>query len=529
MCTCATASVTVPAHRGRALATTSAILATAASCFISTSALAQPAAKKPPAKGAKAPAEPEPPPPPPGPDPETAAKLETQQAAIAAAADKLAAQQAALDDLVKQAAHLGKQLEDERAARTALGQQLDDERVAREASDKAATAAANGGVRSTWPSVALSGFLQVDGLWRQAAHDELKQNGDLLNDDRVYVRRGRPRITATYGDVSAIAEIDVNTINGGQVRPSAFEAAYQPASWLRLGAGIAKIPFGYEVLQSDKERLFLERTSTERALFPGEYDVGATVSGAWKFLRYAFAAQNGEPVGEKGYTLRDPNRAKDFTWRVGVETKVGGGDVTLAGGFSFLTGKGFHAGTPATKDVLVWRDLNEDGTVNAGEIQVIAGQAATPSASFTRNALGADAEITIDLHTRGKLMVYGELVAATNLDRANVIADPIASGRDTRELGWYVAAIHEPVPWAAVGVRYDRYDPDADASELRTGAVVPKDQARSSLAITGALKHQHGRLIVEYDHNRNHDGRSTTGVPTNLADDQVAIRGEVQW
>ncbi|HEY6035318.1 MAG TPA: hypothetical protein VIV58_13690 [Kofleriaceae bacterium] len=469
----------------------------------SSSAAAQPASGPPPSSE-------------PSPDPDP------QVAALAQANAQLAADQKQLADLAARDAELAKQIDEARTAQHQLAAALDREREERLAAMKSTPP----GVRSAWPQLTLGGFFQVDAALRQSSEDELKQSGDLLNQDRVYLRRGRPKITAAYGKVGGVIEIDINTINGGQVRPSAVEATYQATPWLRAGLGIAKIPFGFEVEQSDRERLFLERSNAERGLFPGEYDTGAKLSGAWRFLRYAIAAQNGEPVGEKGFTLRDPNQAKDITARFGVDTTSG--DLSIAGGFSFLTGRGFHAGTPATKDVLVWRDLNEDGLVSAGEIQVIAGQAATPSASFDRFALGADLELALDLHDYGRVLLYGELVAASNLDRATVIADPVASGRDFRELGWYVAAIAEPVAWAAVGARYDLYDPDADASELRTGNVVPVDQSMSTFAITGALKHEHGRLILEYDHNRNHNGRSTVGVPTNLGDDAITLRAEIQ-
>jgi hypothetical protein len=469
----------------------------------------QPAKKAPPA----APEPPPPPPPPPGPDPETKAQLDAQAAAIAKASEQIATQQKAIDALLARDAELTKALDDSRAD---VAKQVDAERTARDAA-----------IAKVKPAVTAGGFAQIDAAWRQSSQDELKQSGDPLNMDRFYVRRARPRLTAAYGDVGGVIELDANTVNGMQVRPSNIEATYQAQPWLKAGMGISKIPFGYEVEESDRTRLFLERSNAERALFPGEYDLGVKLTGGWKFLRYAVAAQNGEPVGEKGgFTLRDPNQAKDITARAGLDTTSG--DVHVAGGFSFLTGKGFHAGTPATKDQLVWRDLNEDGTVNVGEIQVIPGQAATPSANFDRFAIGADVEVTIDLHDAGKLMVYGEVVAAGNLDRATVIADPIASGRDYRELGYYAAAIHSPTPWSMFGVRYDHYDPDADASELRTGNVVPVNQTMSTLSLTGALVTDHGRLILEWDHNRNHMGRTVSGVPTNLADDAVILRAQVE-
>jgi len=501
----ATVTVTGSARFRRALCAGLFLAAAGAS-----TALAQPK-KAPPA----APEPPPPPPPPPGPDPETKAKLDEQAAALAKTAETLAAQQKAIDELIARDADLAKALDAAHASEAELQRRIDAEKQDRDAA-----------LAKAKPAVTAGGFAQIDGAWRQSSQDELKQSGDPLNQDRFYVRRARPKLTLEYGKVGGVLEIDANTVNGMQVRPSNIEATYQATPYLRAGMGIAKIPFGYEVEESDRTRLFLERSNAERALFPGEYDLGVKVTGGWKFLRYAIAAQNGEPVGEKGYQLRDPNQAKDLTARAGVDTTSG--DIRVAGGFSFLTGKGFHAGTPATKDQLVWRDLNEDGTVNAGEIQVIPGQAATPSGNFDRFAIGADVEVNVDLHDVGKLMIYGEVVAAGNLDRATVIADPIASGRDYRELGYYIAAIHSPTPWSMFGVRYDHYDPDADASELRTGSVVPVDQTMSTLALTGALVVPHGRLILEWDHNRNHLGRTITGTPTNLADDSVILRAQVE-
>jgi hypothetical protein len=330
-------------------------------------------------------------------------------------------------------------------------------------------------------------------------------------------------------------EFDGNTVNGAQARIIGAEASFiwrnqkSLVPYLQVTIGLFKTPFGFEVLQSDRDRLFLERSNFERGVFPGEYDLGARIQGGWRFLRYAIAAMNGDPLGEKQWPGRDPNESKDFVGRVGVDFKI----IKLLGlraGFSALYGTGFHKGVPASKDTLVWRDLNEDGAAQANEIQVIQGQAAQPSKNFNRYAVGGDLELNLQIPRLGELMLYGEVTWATNLDRATVIADPIAQGRDLRELGFYIAATQELTKYALIGVRYDYYNPDRDSNQLGGGVQVPKDSVYSTLAIAGAIQYPPwGRLVLEYDHNTNPLGRTKTGAVTTLPDDAFILRGQVAF
>jgi len=50
-----------------------------------------------------------------------------------------------------------------------------------------------------------------------------------------------------------------------------------------------------------------------------------------------------------------------------------------------------------------------------------------------------------------------------------------------------------------------------------------------TLAVTGAFTTPYGRLVVEYDRNRNKLGRDLQGRPTNLKDDAVIVRGQVNF
>ena len=295
--------------------------------------------------------------------------------------------------------------------------------------------------------------------------------------------------------------------------------------------GLFKIPFGFEVGESDRERLFLERSTSERALFPGEYDLGARLMGGWRFLRYSLAAQNGEPIGERSFPSRDPNHQKDWTGRLGIDG--GEGPFAIAAGFSALYGTGLHKGTAATKPSIQWTDSNEDGVIDSNELRPTPGRAAEPSINFPRHALGADLRLAVMAPGLGQSTVYGELYYARDLDRAILPADPTgaigAVGRSYREFGWYAAVMQDLGAHVTVGARYDYYNPDRDASDSQLGMVVPNDASYTTLSLVAALRAPSGRLIVQYDINRNHLGRSAAGVPTNLMDNAFSIRGEARF
>jgi hypothetical protein len=466
------------------------------------------------------------------------ARLDAEEAARKAAEDRLAAAEKALADAVAAGKATTDAIAAQKQAIDALAAQLAAEKAAREGAmaDLAKAAAKTPLVATRWDGITLSGFAQIDFMLNQASIDQLDNSTQVpLNQDRFFVRRARLKMSLDYGRVIGALELDTNTINGPQVRPMNVEAGFSLAERARgatspaiVSAGIFKIPFGQEIVEADTDRLFMERSTAERALFPGEYDIGARITGSWRAFNYSVAMMNGEPIGEKSFPYRDPNGAKDIVGRVGIDTMLG--TARLVAGASALDGNGFHAGTPATKDQIVWRDLNEDGVVELPEIQNIPGQPASPSGSFSRFALGADLRFVLPIANLGDLEARGEVYVAKNLDRGLVIADPIASARDIRELGYYAQVLQGFPHGLQAGVRYDRYDPDSDITDVQSGNVVPSTQVLQSWSLAGALRiGNNGRLMVEYDINRNHLGRGPEGVPTNLKDNALLIRTEVRF
>ncbi len=249
----------------------------------------------------------------------------------------------------------------------------------------------------------VSGYIQAQYENSQLSEDQLQQGGLPLNQDRFLVRRARLRVDRAWQWAHAALEIDGNTTRGPAfgLRRAEVSLLYRNANaeappWVRLTAGLTEIPFGYEMTDSSRSRVFMERSTGSLALFPGEPDVGVRLSGGASFFRWSIAALNGEPIDDRpGRPGRDPNAAKDIVGRVGIDTQVHD-KLRIAGGASFLGGKGFHAGTEATKNSVIWRDLNENGVLDAGELAALPGTAAVPSQSFERWVIGADLGFTLE-------------------------------------------------------------------------------------------------------------------------------------
>lgn len=382
----------------------------------------------------------------------------------------------------------------------------------------------------------IGGYLQAEYDGNQLSEDQLAQGGAPLNQDRFTLRRGRLRLDRGWEYANATLELDANTTRGMSVGIRRAEGAvlYRGQNsenmppLVMLALGVTDLPFGFELLDSARVRPFMERSLGSLSLFPTEMDLGAKVSGAVSFLRYAVALTNGEPIDNPpGRFPRDPNKAKDFSGRIGVETQPIP-NFSVSGGTSFYQGTGFHSGTDATKASFTWVDTNEDRVIQPNELQAIPATAAQPSASFKRWAYAVD--LQLELHTfAGATRLYAEGFLASNLDRAYLPADPVLSGLDQREAGGYVAFVQDVTKWAQVGFRYSYYDPNADFNQSVRGRQVPTSLAVKTYSPMVALRLQdRAKLSFQYDFVRDFSAKNAEGVPTDAKNDQVTLRLQVE-
>lgn len=395
------------------------------------------------------------------------------------------------------------------------------------------TASAQSKPPEAWPTPQLAGLVQVDVTpVSQAAVDELDPgSGAPLNDRAFALRRARVAAQITDGLVRGTVGIQASSVLAPfsvyLAEVSVNYPAQAPRPLLMAAAGVFVIPFGLEQRERVAARAYLEPSQWVSALFPGRRDLGARVEARYRFVHAVVALMNGEPNEQSALPLRDPNAAKDFIARLRVTGSVSDA-VQLAFGSSLLLGAGFHPGRRETKDALVWRDVNEDGVVQTSELQVTAGSPAEASRNFERFGLGIDGALRARLPALGDMNVFAELTMAKNLDRGLWPADPLAGGRDLRELGWAIGLRQAVTRHVEIGVRYDVYDPDFDANERRGTAFVPVDARFETVSVFAALCSVRSlRLTVQYDHRRNPLGREPSGAPTTLASDTLIMRGQL--
>lgn len=397
--------------------------------------------------------------------------------------------------------------------------------------------------RGAW---ALGAYLQTQYEQHQSSSDQIAADGSYLNQDRFLVRRGRLRFDAAWEYLELAMELDGNTTNGpvfgprrlnaslvwrgrpweGRIEPRGPRAVEVPLA--RLTVGLTSIPFGFELADSHRDRVFLERSTASQAFFPGEQDVGAVLTGGVGFFRYALAATNGVPLDDRSsFPVGDPKHAKDLSTRLGVDINPLE-RLCVSGGVSALYGSGYHTGTSATKAGVSWVDLNGNGQIDAAELTGVPGAAATPSASFSHWAVGLDLQLSLRTPL-GTSMLYGEATLASNLDRGRFVADPVVTGVDVRELGFYAAFVQEVTRYGFVGFRFDAYDPNADFLRSNGGKLLPTSRAIQTFSpVVGVQLPDRARLLFQYNAVRNLLGLDTRGVPTSLAMDHFAIRLQVQ-
>lgn len=309
-----------------------------------------------------------------------------------------------------------------------------------------------------------------------------KADGTTTNPDFFRIRRARLKTefapseharfvleidpTPTGGPSAGIGTVARNVEAVGVVRwPFAMATT-------EFAMGIFKVPFGYEVLQSDADRPFIERSWVEQNLFPGEFDTGARAYSSLfdHKVDVQIAVVNGQVQGEKYFAvLPDLNRGKDVVGRIALDLGV----ATIAASGYYGYGQIVDAQLLRFKQFPRWA-LN-------GEIDV------RYTFPFMKNV--------------GQTRVFAEVTRGQNMDRGTkygALALPsfpadVAGGNvnDLDELGYWARLEQDLGSRFTLAVRYDSYTPNS--AEANNG--------RDTFGAVGVVHFTRAlQWMLEFDH-----------------------------
>ena len=371
-----------------------------------------------------------------------------------------------------------------------------EQRLATVESKAAGTEEAVGALQSSVDSlkkIKISGYVQGRYEYHQDAVDGTSK---IKNENRFYVRHGY--LGARYEGKNAeyFLQVDGNNNDGLVLKDAeaSFIDTWTPLH-IKLTLGQFKLPFGYEILQSDADREMPERSQVILSLFPGDRDRGLRLQASYEFLRLSAALVNGASFGQKdpsnffGVTQNgyDPNGFKTVVGRLGVDLG------SLVGGFSWMWGRTLDT-TFGKLDVTTDKLLPDT------------------YAYYAQTRLGADVQGYLDVPSVGGLALKGEVIWArkTNMEYSGTAAN---SCLNSQSLGWMITLVQNIGPYFGVALRLDEFDPllsgtvdskcyDTTVTAKPTAAVAARDMDKVDRFGAALLAHGSAnvKFTLSYEH-----------------------------
>jgi len=334
--------------------------------------------------------------------------------------------------------------------------------------------------------IKIGGFIQGRYEYHQDAVDGWS---NYKNENRFYVRHAYLGAKYEGKNGEYFLQIDANNNDGVVLKDAeaTFVDTWTPFNF-RLTLGQFKVPFGYEITQSDADREMPERSSVITGLFPGDRDRGLRLQGTYDIFRLKVALVNGASFGQKdpsnyqgvvqnGY---DPNGFKTVVGRLGVDTGW------LAGGLSGMWGR--------TLDSAILPNPTTTPPTLASYLY------------YEQLRLGADVQGYVDVPSVGGLAVKGEIIWARkrNLDYD---LGPANNCLDRKSLGWMITVVQNFGPYLGLALRFDQFDPllsstvdarcyDTTITPKPSAAIGSRDKDR--LNRLGAALLLHGSSTIKF-------------------------------
>lgn len=162
--------------------------------------------------------------------------------------------------------------------------------------------------------IKISGYVQAQYQFADSAGITSFAGGNFEKgiDKRISVRRGRLKVAYNTALSQYVLQFDA-TESGMSVKDIYFKTTDPYVGAFSLTAGIFNRPFGYEIEYSSSQRESPERSMVFQTLFPGERDLGASLTiqppktSNYNFIKLDLGVFNGT-----GPKAKDFDNRKDF-------------------------------------------------------------------------------------------------------------------------------------------------------------------------------------------------------------------------
>lgn len=373
-------------------------------------------------------------------------------------------------------------------------------------------------------------------------------------DNRFMIRRGRIKFQYTApenkkGIATSQYVLQFDVTERGMTIKDAYAKLTDPLiGWFSLTAGQFNNPFGYEITYSSSRRESPERGRMSQTLFPNEREVGAslTVQGPknsrWHGLMLNAGFFNGNSAPGYGVDVSDFDKKKDFSGRLGWESKLKDGKITYGVGASLYRG-GFRIDS-----VTVYKPGTDDNGVNGFVVDTRAidnGPVLIANRKFTaRNYLGADAQFAIKW-AGGKTTLRGEFISGEQPGSSSSTKSPNSKNPITKDIyvrefnGAYFYFVQDILksPLQLV-VKYDWYDPNTavkgdEVGESVAGANRSTGETDVRFDTWGfGLNYQfdaHIRVMAYYDVVKNETTKNLVNYTSDRPDNIFTLRMQVKF
>ncbi|MFN0156975.1 MAG: hypothetical protein ACKVRP_02760 [Bacteroidota bacterium] len=333
---------------------------------------------------------------------------------------------------------------------------------------------------------------------------------------QIQIRRGRLKVN--YDNVLTQYVLQIDAIPAGVSVRDAFASITEP--WLQsfgMQVGLFDRPFGYEISMSSSVRESPERSRLFQTLFPGERDIGAKLFYAPQIGNFSFLRVDAGVFNGTGLSASDFDNFKDIIGHVGIQIPFEEANASLDLGLSGYFGK------VRNNTKYVW----EHGTLASGlQGFVLDSSAANQSAGVSRTYLGFDLQFYYDVPLLGGLTLRGEVIAGTQPGASDSVRVGSAVGPSGKSLttsspgtqalgpiykrdflGWYVYLIQNIGSMDQIILKYDVYDPnaDADGSDFIAGSNLFTADVKYSTLAVGLVHHwdENVKFVFYYESIKN--------------------------